>query len=515
MASPSEKLAKSLEILEALQKRGTVAIRSAHLARTHRERLLANGFLKEVMKGWYFPIPPDEPAGDSSAWYASFWGFCSAYLRERFGTAWCISPEQSLLLHTGVRAVPQQLLVRASRAGNKVTVLPFETSLLDVRAALPDEVVEVDGMRLFGVAAALVACSPLFFRHHPNEAKAALAMIRDASELLPSLLEGGHTTIAGRLSGALRNIGQERLADELVAAMRAAGHVVREADPFDKDAGASWSVRDVSPYVNRMHLMWQAMRASVLERFPPAPGLPVDGREYLAHVEDSYVSDAYHSLSIEGYRVSAELIERVRSGRWNPDGDDMDRKHRDALAARGYWQAHRAVRESLERVLKGDAAGPVAREDHGKWYRAMFAPSVMAGLVRAAQLAGYRNDQVFIRRSMHVPPRREAVRDMMPTLFALLSAEEEPSIRVVLGHFFFVYIHPYMDGNGRIGRFLMNVMLASGGYPWTVVPLRERTGYMAALEEASVRQNIVPFVDFLATLVEASLQGDTAPVPGA
>jgi hypothetical protein len=86
----------------------------------------------------------------------------------------------------------------------------------------------------------------------------------------------------------------------------------------------------------------------------------------------------------------------------------------------------------------------------------------------------YRNGPVFIRRSMHVPPSREAVRDAMPVLFEMLAEETEPSVRVVLGHFIFVYIHPYMDGNGRIGRFLMNVMLAAGGYPWTVVPVERR-----------------------------------------
>ena len=42
----------------------------------------------------------------------------------------------------------------------------------------------------------------------------------------------------------------------------------------------------------------------------------------------------------------------------------------------------------------------------------------------------------------------------------------------------------------------MNVMLAGGGYPWTVVPLAERDVYMAALEEASVRQDAVPFTNF-------------------
>ena len=89
----------------------------------------------------------------------------------------------------------------------------------------------------------------------------------------------------------------------------------------------------------------------------------------------------------------------------------------------------------------------------------------------------------------------------------MLAEETEPSVRVVLGHFIFVYIHPYMDGNGRIGRFLMNVMLAAGGYPWTVVPVERRAAYMAALEEASVRQNIVPFIDFLGQLVRDGLEG--------
>ena len=89
----------------------------------------------------------------------------------------------------------------------------------------------------------------------------------------------------------------------------------------------------------------------------------------------------------------------------------------------------------------------------------------------------------------------------------LLEEEPEPWVRVVLGHFVFVYIHPYMDGNGRIGRFLINVMLAACGYPWTVIPLEKRDDYMDALERGSVKQDIAPFTIFLGRLVSENLEG--------
>jgi len=54
-----------------------------------------------------------------------------------------------------------------------------------------------------------------------------------------------------------------------------------------------------------------------------------------------------------------------------------------------------------------------------------------------------------------------------------------------------------------MGRFLMNTMLASGGYPWTVIPVERRPDYMAALEKASVEQDIVPFTRFLAGLMKS------------
>jgi len=504
MATPSEKLAESLDALRTMQQSGANAIRSGDLSRTHRERLLENGFLQEVMKGWYIPARPDEQAGESTAWYASFWGFCAAYLSGRFKQNWCLSPEQSLFLHTGKWTVPQQLLVRTPKGGNKPTDLPHGTSIFDVRASLPEAGQEetVNGLIVFSLPAALLQIGPGMFRANATDVRAALAMMQDESEILSMLLNGGHSVIAGRLAGAFRNIGREKSADGILEGMKSAGYKVSETDPFEEASSLLFATREASPYVTRMRLDWKTMRDDVVDVFPPPPQAAIDIETYMQNVEDIYVTDAYHSLSIEGYRVSEELIEKVRDDAWNPD-DEEDREHRSALAARGYYDAFQVVKDSVRRVLNGAIAGDIADADHSKWYRELFSPSVTAGILQPGDLAGYRNGPVYIRQSMHTPPPKEGVRDLMPAFFNLLREEENPAVRVVLGHFMFVFIHPYVDGNGRMGRFLMNTMMASGGYPWTVITVDTHDQYMAALEQASVNKNIKPFVGFLGELMQA------------
>lgn len=503
MVTPPDKLAESLAVLKALQDQGHMALRSEDMSRTHRERLMKNGFIKEVMKGWYISSRPEESAGESTSWYASFWAFCVSYLESRFRDEWCVSPEQSINLHTGNWSVPKQLLIRSPKGGNKPTGLLHGTSILDVRLGLPPtEDTEIkEKIRVYNLPAALIGCSHAQFSVRPTEMRTALAMMQDASELLSRLLAGGHSKIAGWLAGAFRSIGRERIADDILGAMRAAGYTVNESNPFRDQVQITFNPRETSPYVNRMRMNWAKMREDVLHIFPVAPGLPTDSAKYLKQVEEIYANDAYNSLSIEGYKVSTALIERVRSGNWNPDYNNDDQDHRQALAARGYWQAFQKVKESIGTVLSKENAGIVAENYHAQWYRELFGPSVTAGILKAADLAGYRSSPVYIRRSMHTPPSKEAVRELMPAFFELLQQENEAAVRVVLGHFMFVYIHPYIDGNGRIGRFLMNLMSASGGYPWIVIPLERRDDYMSALESASVEGDIKPFSIFLANLI--------------
>ncbi len=241
MATPQDKLAESLAVLKKLQDEGIVAIHTKNMTRTHRERLVKSGFIKAVMKGWYIPSRPEEPAGESTAWYASFWGFCAGYLNSRFANQWCLSPEQSLRMHGGNWNVPGQLFVRTPKGGNKPTFLLHQTSIMDVRLKLPDknDLERKENLQIMTLPAALIACTPAFYTNNAVDARAALSMISDASEILHRLLEGGHSTVAGRLAGAFRNIGKDAIADHIIETMRAAGYSITENDPFEEKSGKS------------------------------------------------------------------------------------------------------------------------------------------------------------------------------------------------------------------------------------------------------------------------------------
>ena len=507
MAKPNEKLAASLAQLKNLQEGGRRVFRSSELSRIHRERLLRNGFLQQVMKGWLISSSPDADPGDTTSWYASFWEFCSSYCTARFGEAWHLSPGQSLLLHAESTVIPRRIIIYTPRGANNTVELLFGTSLIDVKQKdMPADadVTTRDGLRLFVPEAALVKVPEAFFVRNPVEARIVLSGVRDVGDVLGRLLDGGHSAIAGRLAGAFRRIGRAAMADEMLKVMKSAGYDVRESDPFEpaKAFGALKGTQE--PIARRLRSLWETFREPVIAAFPESPELPQDPKAYLSFVDGIYLNDAYHSLSIEGYLVTPELIERVRSGNWDPEENEADQQSRDALAARGYWQAFQLVRETVGQAIGDANPGVLVRNAHRDWYRALFQPSVAAGLISATVLAGYRNEPVFLRGSRHVPPRSEAVRDAMPALFDLLEEETLPSVGAVLGHWLFGYIHPYPDGNGRMARFVMNVMLASGGYPWTVIRVQDRDAYLAALESASVDQDIEPFAEFVAEQVARS-----------
>lgn len=388
-----------------------------------------------------------------------------------------------------------------AHGGKTLLNLPHDTSVLVYQdeKGLPTEVDFVGGLRMMPLAHALCRLPPAYFRSNPVNAELALRALANVGALIRIILDMRSPTLAGRFTGAYAFLGDKAKARDIESAAQAVGIIVNCENPFVRNAPALESgPRMVSPHVGRIRAMFRAMRDSVLAVFRNVkPSRIRSADACLKRIDDVYVHDAYNSLSIEGYRVSEDLVRRIREGNWNPDADPQDQQAHEAMAAKGYLEAFNLVRKAVRLVLEGEDAAKVARTAYQDWYRALFSESIKAGLMETGRLAGYRNGPVFIRNSKHVPPQATAVTDAMEALFDCLQAEQEPIVQAVLGHSLFGFIHPYFDGNGRLARFLMNIFLATAGYRWTIIRTERRNVYLAALESASTRGDIEPFARFI------------------
>ena len=499
---PGKSQTKLADALERVSKAARKAVvKSTSIQRADRELLTEHGYLQEIFKGWYLLCQPVEKQGDSTAWYTAFWDFLSVYLEDRFGSDYCLQAGSSIDLHTGANLIPRQVIALTARGGKMRLDLPHNTSVLVYQDAknLPREAELVRGVRAMPLTMALCRIPPSFYENQPLSAEIALRAVKSVDDLTRVILETESPTLASRFTGAYQFLGDNERADQISKTLQSAGIDVEPVNPFLKPEPLfTGGTRLLSAYAGRVEGLFKTLREPVLDVFGDWRSKALEQPEsYLDHVEAVYTHDAYNSLSIEGYRVTPELIERIRSGSWNPVGDPRDQQAMAAMAAKGYLEAFRMVKKSVARVLRGDNAGQVLRQDYTDWYRAMFSESVRAGLLQSYHLAGHRSAPVYIRASRHVPPPHEAVNDAMGALLDLLQSEQEPIVRAVLGHWLFGFIHPYMDGNGRMARFLMNLMMASGGYPWTIVRSTRRKVYLDALEAASADQNISPFAKFV------------------
>jgi hypothetical protein len=232
MATQKEKLLQALKIL---QQKGTAVIHTDELTRSQREILLRNGFLRKVIKGQYFACDPRIKEVGEAFWLDSYWGFIANFLPFKYGNNWILSAEQSLTIHIGNWAVPEELIVSSPQANNCPTPLPHRTSIFNLKSNLPgeSEIVVKRGLALYSLPSAVIYLSQAYYRNNSNDVRRALSMIVDASEILPVLLEKGHSKIGGRLAGAFRNVGQDEIADQILLMMKQAGYDIREHDPFE------------------------------------------------------------------------------------------------------------------------------------------------------------------------------------------------------------------------------------------------------------------------------------------
>ena len=116
----------------------------------------------------------------------------------------------------------------------------------------------------------------------------------------------------------------------------------------------------------------------------------------------------------------------------------------------------------------------------------------------------YRNENVVVSGAKHIPPRHYEIGYMMQKLIAEYQNQWKafhPVIRATLIHGEFVKIHPFIDGNGRTSRLLLNFELMKNGYPPIIIRNEQRARYYDVLDLAHTTMNYEPFLDLVSKLV--------------
>ncbi|MFC4769536.1 Fic family protein [Effusibacillus consociatus] len=128
--------------------------------------------------------------------------------------------------------------------------------------------------------------------------------------------------------------------------------------------------------------------------------------------------------------------------------------------------------------------------------------------IRERDAGSYRTINVFIQGSSHVPPMNSLVPGLMRDLLEWFEGEGQmlhPIERAATFHHRFVHIHPFVDGNGRTARLLMNLILMQKQYPPAIIRQEDRVTYYSALREADETGMMEPLVLLVSEAVERLL----------
>lgn len=216
-------------------------------------------------------------------------------------------------------------------------------------------------------------------------------------------------------------------------------------------------------------------------------------------VKDIILLDAWSSATIEGARTT---VEKVRQSFDNPKSRD-DRMVINTIAGANYAYGRPITEKNIRRLWEKITDGVCENTDHmGTKYR--------DGMVYIGSVG----------RVIHTPAAPEMLPELMKSWFAFREQEtEDLLIDSFAAHFYFVYVHPFCDGNGRTARILNASQLFHGGYkkmknlPLASAINQRLGGYYGSLSDSEVVINsadeswldLSPFVSYMLDVFEGCL----------
>uniref|UniRef100_W5MBA8 Protein adenylyltransferase FICD n=2 Tax=Lepisosteus oculatus TaxID=7918 RepID=W5MBA8_LEPOC len=208
-------------------------------------------------------------------------------------------------------------------------------------------------------------------------------------------------------------------------------------------------------------------------------------------MEETYYHHIYHTVAIEGNTLTLSEIRHIIETRYAVPGKSLLEQNEVI----GVDAAMKYINTTLLSRIGSFAIADIL-EIHRR----------VLGHVDPVEGGRLRVNQVFV--GHHLPPQPQDLDRHMLELVQWLNSEEAMNLHPVefaaLAHYKLVYIHPFVDGNGRTSRLLMNLILMQAGYPPITIRKEQRAEYYSTLDAAN-EGDVRPFIRFIAKCTEITL----------
>lgn len=234
------------------------------------------------------------------------------------------------------------------------------------------------------------------------------------------------------------------------------------------------------------------MLSNILKKKEELDGASPMSKDTLQRLQEKlYLEWTYHSNAIEGNTLTAQETEVVLAG--TTVGGKTIREHLEVI------NHENAIRYVEEILINQESLS----ERHIKEIHRLVLKGIVEGYAGV-----YREDQVYILGASHVPPAAYVIEEKMEEMMDWYQKAEvnlHVIERAAMLHTIFVGIHPFIDGNGRTARLLLNLELMKDGYPPVIIKVENRLAYYDALDKAQTKRDFRDFISIVTTEVEASL----------
>lgn len=219
---------------------------------------------------------------------------------------------------------------------------------------------------------------------------------------------------------------------------------------------------------------------------------------------------------IDAYRpLSKSILNRIHENlivEWTYNSNAIEGNtltiYETKIVLEGITIGGKSLKEHLEVINHKEAIGYLENLINNKIILSEFEIKNIHNLILRnidSDNAGkYRDENVIIAGAKHTPPNHMIVKEEMEKLMNRYHNEwneYHPIVRATLLHGEFVKIHPFIDGNGRTARLLMNFELMKYGYPPIVIKKMDRLAYYESLDYAHVKLDYTKFIELVSNLV--------------